>query len=318
MTHPADALRDLMIDTMTSGKLDSIDGSVEMMQQMQAILGAVGAEAELPPELTGIMDRLAQMQQLAQQASAAEKCGDYEAMSQFAHGVADLGGGSQVHALPASPEVERLFDAIDECDAVAVRDALADCDVNAVRGAYGETPLYSALSSSAPSLEIVTILLERGADPRRGLNNGSSVLSGAAFGSFEDWAQGDLAAVVTACVALGAGIEARGDYDWTPLHWAIMEHNPRYAAALLAAGADPDAAFSDASMPPFTCGQRPLHVAAGWPDTVQVLLDHGADVAALNAQGETAADYIQRQLEGQEDAAYTVALALSLDLIRGA
>jgi len=66
-----------------------------------------------------------------------------------------------------------------------------------------------------------------------------------------------------------------------PLHYAALGGDTAQVAALLAAGADPDAADLQ--------GFRPLHLACqqGSLDAAQALLDAGADVDAVNTCGNT-------------------------------
>ena len=81
---------------------------------------------------------------------------------------------------------------------------------------------------------------------------------------------------VTACLAAGANVSARGTGQRTPLHQAALyNQNPAVIEALLAAGADPAALVYD--------GNTPLHFAAESnpnPAVFQALLDAGADVEA--------------------------------------
>ena len=71
----------------------------------------------------------------------------------------------------SEPQPE-IFDAIEDCDIQAVRTALASGDVNARYGQFGCTPLYRAMSClTGTSLEVIDLLLDAGADPRRGLTS---------------------------------------------------------------------------------------------------------------------------------------------------
>jgi uncharacterized protein len=69
------------------------------------------------------------------------------------------------------------------------------------------------------------------------------------------------------------------------LHAALAGPSPDLARALVAAGADVRATQQD--------GVTPLHEAAhiGRVDLVQLLLEHGADPAARDGKGRTAADF---------------------------
>jgi hypothetical protein len=94
-------------------------------------------------------------------------------------------------------------------------------------------------------------------------------------------------------------MEARGNVRWTALHLACVSCSPRAVAALVAGGADINAATRS--------GDTPLHLALvsvlgkEYPELrppslraarkmLQTLLGAGADPLARNAKGETRAD----------------------------
>lgn len=68
---------------------------------------------------------------------------------------------------------------------------------------------------------------------------------------------------------------------WTPLLHAIHKGSTAAAAALLAAGADPNFAAGGEVPPLF------FAVMNGDPATVRLLLDHGADPRATTSDGDT-------------------------------
>jgi len=165
---------------------------------------------------------------------------------------------------------------------------------------FGSTLLHSAVSGRCHAL--VTLLLDRGADPqRRGGCFGRSALDFAALGADAEMVSrlvaggadatlrstdgktplmeaalslldeaGQEALVRRLCEA-GADPRAVGDQGWTPLHFAAFEVNkPGIARALITAGADVSAVDQN--------GWTPLHVAAvnSALATAAVLLEAGA------------------------------------------
>lgn len=164
-----------------------------------------------------------------------------------------------------------IFDAIDDGDPEAVNAALADWDIDRRHGAYESTALYHAMSCShGASLEVITLLLDAGADPRMGLTR-TGVLHGLGFGNYRGVAPKDLAVAVRRCVAAGADIEERSDHlQWTPLITAASEWNPVATEALLLAGADIDARAGNVEG---VChaGQGVMAFANGHEETTAVL-----------------------------------------------
>ncbi|KAJ3118699.1 hypothetical protein HDU96_010029 [Phlyctochytrium bullatum] len=82
-----------------------------------------------------------------------------------------------------------------------------------------------------------------------------------------------------------AEVDPRDRFEWTPLHWASAHGNAGVAKLLLENGA-----IVGSRTDVETCGQTPLHLASEdanrkcGVDILQVLVDHGADVAATNTR----------------------------------
>ncbi len=88
-------------------------------------------------------------------------------------------------------------------------------------------------------------------------------------------------AVIAAMVRAGADVNARGDWDKTPLHEAAEKGTPEVVRALLEAGADVNA--RPRGFDPYSgVANTPLHFAARNPDpqVATALLEAGADVHA--------------------------------------
>ena len=92
---------------------------------------------------------------------------------------------------------------------------------------------------------------------------------------------------VNAKLEAGADVMARGKYDQTPLHFAIVFGPPDNIQFLLKSGADVMAKDED--------GITPLHLAAvsDTPENIQALLEAGADPKAINDSGKTPWDFAQ-------------------------
>ena len=92
---------------------------------------------------------------------------------------------------------------------------------------------------------------------------------------------------VKAKLKAGADVMARGRYDQTPLHFAIVFGPPDNIQVLLKSGADAMAKDED--------GITPMHLAAvsDTPENIQALLEAGADPKAINDSGKTPWDLAQ-------------------------
>lgn len=141
-------------------------------------------------------------------------------------------------AAAADPQPD-IFEVIDEGDPAEIRAVLGGIDVNARYGRYDKTALYHAIASvDAASLDVMTLLLDSGADPRLGLTD-TNVLHGLGFGNLSGMTAEELAIFVRRCVGLGADLEERTNkLQWTPLITAVSEWNPIATEALLLAGAN--------------------------------------------------------------------------------
>ena len=96
----------------------------------------------------------------------------------------------------------------------------------------GETCLGYAIGQSP--LSCIQALLNAGADPNYEASDGFPSLI-AALSSDRD----DIEAILELLLKHGADVQQRGINDWTPLHWAVSQHDASLVRRLLAHGADP-------------------------------------------------------------------------------
>lgn len=167
------------------------------------------------------------------------------------------------------------------CATTTPRELLeAGADPNTANG-FGATPLHIAAEQLRGDL--VTLLLDFGADPNSGLASGGGAGNTALHqiasgfrpndGGPARWPDGGgaaTAAIVRTLVARGAALEARARHGCTPLVRAAIAGNATVAAALLELGADVHAASDD--------GMSPIHHACqfGRAEVPRLLLAAGA------------------------------------------
>ncbi len=182
--------------------------------------------------------------------------------------------------LPAGPSwstplhrVNSLFSGPAAVDVVSLL-VEAGADVNA-RNESGSTPLHSAASSGDAAM--VSVLLAAGADANAARPSGATPLHSAASGS-----RGN-GATVSLLVQAGADLNARAHLDATPLHWAVSQGNHAAAARLLELGADPNARdASGLAADPVSCEHfnNSVFFALATAEVVADCIAAGADVNA--------------------------------------
>src|SRR5690242_816300 len=157
-----------------------------------------------------------------------------------------------------SPALERLLQAIAAGDLASIKAALHDRALRNARDSSGATPLMRAALEG--NLESMKLLLAAGADPNDSNYSGATALI---------WAVDDLAKV-RLLLAHGAKADARTREGSSALiAAAAFRGSAPVLAALIAAGADPNAANSD--------GWTPLAQASATADlpAMRLLIDRG-------------------------------------------
>jgi ankyrin repeat protein len=200
---------------------------------------------------------------------------------------------------------EELFAAIDAGDEAAVDAALAEDPglaaahdtegVSATMHALyrGRAALAERIAAILPELDVfeasalgrIDRVVELvGAEPELALTRSADGFIALHFPAF--FGRGEAAAVTRALLEAGADVNARSTnvMEVLPLHSAVAGNHEDVAALLIEAGADVNARQRH--------GWTPLHGAAqnGAIATVERLLAAGADRAAANDDGVTAAD----------------------------
>ncbi len=197
-----------------------------------------------------------------------------------------------------SDDLRELEDAIEMGDHDLIEAFLdRSPNLNAHYGPYKGFPLLWGMSAEGRSSELAAMLVRGGADPRFATPDGYTALHHIAGYLFEEDAE-NLQKLVAVLREAGADIEARTSMGDTPLLRSIAHGSTKEMAALLAHDADPDVKSDCVEGQGLTA----LMQAATDPDKVELLLDCGADLHAVNSQGQTAAEFVGAHLNSMPKA----------------
>jgi ankyrin repeat protein len=173
----------------------------------------------------------------------------------------------------SDPQTAAFVDHVQEGDVEAVRAGLkGGVDPNA-EGKEGFRPIHFAFFAEKP--DVLKVLLGAGADPNAALNKENTPLIFSVRTPDAEFTR--------ALLAAGANPNKAGENGKPPLHEALYQSQPAHIEALATGGADINAVWS---------GANPTMSAveiANW-EGARILLEHGADLAPKNRQGETAMD----------------------------
>lgn len=190
---------------------------------------------------------------------------------------------------------QRLYAAIMRDSASGVKAAIkAGADVNFIHkskyiNAYSLRPLCQAILQASP--RVVKILLDAGADPKKGTDRTQPLhLAASAIG----WGEAFCAMLINS----GAKVNAKNKRGCTPLHFAAFAHNMPAAKLLANMGAKIDARDDDGTTPLF-CAIASLD--DNWKKIVEIvrfLLDNGANPDSDNISCLSPRDLAQELPQG--------------------
>lgn len=154
-----------------------------------------------------------------------------------------------------------------------------EVDVNEM-DANRRTPLMRAAGGGHAT--VVSALLAAGADANIAALNGTTALGAAVLGNHPE--------VVKLLVDRGTDVDQRQQYGITPLMLAAARWLPRMVRTLISLGADVSARDETQGSVMMAAVQNALHSSdeTAGEATVRELLKHGADVNAVNDEGQTA------------------------------
>jgi ankyrin repeat protein len=167
-----------------------------------------------------------------------------------------------------------IHKAVEEGDARKVSQLLDVNDkiINWRDGDFRETLIHYAVR--AEHLDVVKVLVERGADINMGDNDELTPLHKSAYRGLTE--------ISEYLISKGANISAEDRRGVTPLHLAAARGHNKVMELLLAKGAEINTADKD--------GETPLHRAAknGYPRAIDFLAEKGADLNVPDNHGKTA------------------------------
>lgn len=175
-----------------------------------------------------------------------------------------------------APSYQTIDEAIAKGDSADVKLHLAAHPESSKQGGRPNSrpPLEQAVMRKKQ--EIVTILLDAGADPNTSNASQRTPLHLAVDRNSPD--------MVAALLKAGAKPDAPDTNGWTPLHHAAAKNQLETAKSLIAGGANPMALSK--------LGGTPLHEAAasGGAEIIRLLLEHKVDPSIKSKQNVTALD----------------------------
>lgn len=304
-TTPTDAILEFLKDFQG----DSLDPAKDLLSKMTDMANAqcksaidAGMDASELADIQELLTKADQMQAMMSDIEVAQEAGDWEQAADLSKAVADLGGVPGYEPEQFEPPYDVLVEAIEDGSIEDIRSVLKDHqpDLNVPIGQYSMTPLLRLLGAEDRSADKVRLLLDQGADAKLTTSDGFSPLH--AVGDYmwrHDYDQETDVAIAKLLVARGADLEARDSYRLTPLLRAINCGVPEEVAALLEAGADVNASSPDDALPACNAGQTALMSAVADPETVELLLQYGADLTARSVTGDTVFDVIDRLLQDE-------------------
>lgn len=177
---------------------------------------------------------------------------------------------------------QRLYSAIFRDSAAGVKAAIKDgADVNFINKsrylrAYSLRPLCQAITQASP--RIVKILLDAGADPKKGTEKAHPLhLAAGVIG----WSE----AFCAMLLAAGAKVNAKNKRGVTPIHYAAWAHQPNAARLLANMGAKIDARDEEGRTPLFCALANSDDDWRKITETVEFLIDNGANPDAADING---------------------------------
>src|SRR5437588_7706894 len=148
------------------------------------------------------------------------------------------------------PSIADVRNAIDESDVFAVRRLLRDNPgLVEATDEYGFTPLMHAASWMERKVEVISAILDAGANVNRQTCEGYTALHCAIDVNGE--ANLNAADVIAKLVSAGANLDLRQHYGWTPLLCAVVTGGITEVSSLLAAGANPNETMPLNTLPAF-------------------------------------------------------------------
>lgn len=293
-----------------------LEFALKTMRDLTAVLeerldATRASESALDPdqlsEISTLLETSKSMQAKVADVATAQDAGDFDAMLALSREITDMAGIPLYEEVNYDLPYGTLKEAIEEGDKIGLRRVLMNRapDLNVRLGNLGMSPLLDAMHAEGRSVEMVALLLDHGADPNFATEDGYTALHALCDYTYryeyDPHVDAELAKLL---VARGGKLEARDGYKLTPLLRAINCGVVAEVAALLEAGADPNAVSPSDSLPECNAGRTALMAAASDPEVVELLLEHGADITATDAIGHDVFEVIDDLLVEETEDGY--------------
>jgi ankyrin repeat protein len=199
-------------------------------------------------------------------------------------------------AVPPSGE-GAIFEAVEAGDVNRVRQLLKTSpSVLNELDDFGFTPLMRAVASMERTTAMIQAFIDAGADVNAKTVEDYTALHMLAGSMASPDSTATPEQIVKLLKDVGADLEVRQHWGWTPLMGAAVEGTIDELKAFVDAGADVNKKFPLDTLPEFLGGRTTLMAVIAEPEKTKMLIDAGVDLRAVDDHGQNVLEYAEAAL----------------------